>query len=121
MTGWTPIGWLLVAYAGTYVATESGIALPLRLKLVRRVKSFWLTALLYCPACMGWWSGLVVAGVAMALGHTAIEVAWLPFASLVAGSIRAMLPHTEAQTAEFEVVEWEAQREPWPDDANGEA
>lgn len=103
MTGWTPLGLLVVAYGLAYLAGEASIFTFVRLRLLSRLRSQWAVALIYCPACLGWWTGVVTAIGAMALGVVGDwqAVAWLPFASMVAGQVRSFYPPGEARDIEL--------------------
>lgn len=107
MTGWLPLGLLLVAYGLAYILGESAILTYARLGLLSRLRSQWTVTLVYCPACLGWWTGLVVAVGAVELGfaHDWRSVLWLPFGSMVVGQVRSMLPYGMARDIEFQALD----------------
>jgi len=49
----------ILAAATIYVITESAVFSPLRV-LIRNRRSLWLTVLIYCPACIGFWTGFTL-------------------------------------------------------------
>lgn len=103
MTGWLPLGLLLVAYGLAYLAGEASIFTYVRLGLLSRLRSQWAVALVYCPACLGWWTGVATAIGALSLGVVLDwrDVLWLPFGSMVAGQVRSFFPPGATQDIEL--------------------
>lgn len=54
------IRWTLLAMGLTYALTEAAIFAPLRLMVRYGWKNPWLTTLVYCRACTGFWVGLAL-------------------------------------------------------------
>jgi len=56
------VAYLLTTFGFCYVVGHSKISLPVRELLSKALLGRMLLALVECPACLGWWVGLLTAG-----------------------------------------------------------
>ena len=83
MTQWT--AWGLLQWAAVYVVARSAIGYPIR-ALICRLGAFPCIGI-YCPACVGFWSGLGVGAVLQPFGHGGLPLLLSGAAGLVLSDV----------------------------------
>lgn len=77
----TFIAWAVIYIGFAYVVGQSVISKPVRVFFRRRLGMVFLTDMLECPACLGFWTGLIVAGSAPSFAEAVLPA--MPIGSLL--------------------------------------